>query len=49
MTEKDAITTAVQHYIDGAKSRSSVEMSRAFHDDATIFDYEGDSLGSESV
>jgi len=44
MTEKDAIAKAVQHYIDGAKSGSSAEMSRAFHTDATIFGYEGDSL-----
>jgi hypothetical protein len=33
-----------QHYIDGAKSGRSAEMSRAFHADATIFGYEGDSL-----
>jgi hypothetical protein len=44
MTEQDAITSAVQHYIDGAKAGSSAEMRRAFHDDATIFGYEGDSL-----
>jgi hypothetical protein len=44
MTEKDAIAKAVQHYIDGAKSGSSAEMRRAFHDGATIFGYEGDSL-----
>jgi hypothetical protein len=44
MTEKDEIAKAVQHYIDGAKSGSSVEMRRAFHGDATIFGYEGDSL-----
>jgi hypothetical protein len=44
MTEKDAITSVVQYYIDGAKAGSSVEMRRAFHADATIFGYEGDSL-----
>lgn len=44
MTEQDAIIRAVQHYIDGAKLGSSAEMRRAFHDDATIFGYEGDSL-----
>jgi len=44
MTEKDAIAKAVQHYIDGAKSGSSPEMRHAFHADATIFGYEGDSL-----
>src|SRR5882757_3838104 len=46
MTEKNAIAKAVQHYISGAKSGSSAEMRRAFHDDATIFGYEGDSLFS---
>src|SRR5258708_11535193 len=44
MTEKNAIAKAVQHYISGAKSGSSAEMRRAFHADATIFGYEGDSL-----
>jgi hypothetical protein len=44
MTEKDAITSVMQHYIDGAKSGSSAEMSRSFHADASIFGYEGDSL-----
>jgi hypothetical protein len=44
MTEQNAIAKAVQHYIDGAKSGSSAEMRRAFHADATIFGYEGDSL-----
>jgi hypothetical protein len=44
MTEKDAIAKAAQHYIDGAKSGSSVEMRRASHVDATIFGNEGDSL-----
>src|SRR6202521_1992658 len=44
MTEKDAIASVVQHYIDGAKSGSGAEMRRAFHDDAPIFGYEGDSL-----
>jgi Putative lumazine-binding len=44
MTEKDAITSVVQHYIEGAKSGSSAEMRLAFHADATIFGYEGNSL-----
>ena len=49
MTEKDDIATAVQHYVDGAKSGSSAEMRRAFHADATIFGYEGDSLFSGPI
>jgi hypothetical protein len=49
MTEQNAIAKAVQHYIDGAKSGSSIEMRRAFHDDATIFGYEGDSLFSGPI
>jgi hypothetical protein len=44
MSENEAIARAVQHYIDGAKSGSSAEMRRAFHDDATIFGYEGESV-----
>jgi hypothetical protein len=37
MTEKEAITRAVQRYIDGAMSGSSAVMRRAFHEGATIF------------
>src|ERR1700719_534713 len=44
MTDKEAIARTVQFYIDGARLVSSTEMRRAFHDDATIFGYEGDSL-----
>jgi hypothetical protein len=44
VSERKAITRTVQYYIDGAKLGSSTEMRRAFHDDATIFGYEGDSL-----
>ena len=44
MTEKEAIARTVQYYIDGAKLGSSTEMRRAFHEDATIFGYEGDGL-----
>ena len=49
MTEKEAIARAVQHYIDGAKSGSSAEMKRAFHEGATIFGHEGDSLFSGPI
>ena len=39
--EYDAITKAVQHYIDGARSGSGDDMKQAFHGDATIFGYAG--------
>ena len=42
--EYDAITKAVQHYIDGAKSGRGDEMKPAFHPDATIFGYFGADL-----
>ena len=42
--EHDAIATAVQHYIDGAKSGSGDDMKPAFHKDATIFGYAGADL-----
>ena len=37
--EYDAITKAVQHYIDGAKSGKGNDMKPGFHEDATIFGY----------
>ena len=42
--ERDAIATAVQHYIAGAKSGKGEDMKPAFHDDATIFGYVGEEL-----
>ncbi len=42
--EYDAITKAVQHYIDGAKSGRGDDMKPAFHEDATIFGYAGADL-----
>ena len=44
MDEQEAITRALQHYIDGAKSGRSSEMRLAFHESATILGYEGKSL-----
>ncbi len=44
VSEHDAITKAVQHYIDGAKSGRGDDMKPAFHKDATIFGYAGDDL-----
>ncbi len=44
VSEHDAITKAVQHYIDGAKSGRGDDMKPAFHKDATIFGYAGADL-----
>lgn len=44
MSEQEAIAKTLQHYIEGARTGSSAEMKRAFHEDATIFGYEGDGL-----
>lgn len=44
ISEYDAITKTVQHYIDGGKSGQSAEMKLAFHPDATIFGYAGAEL-----
>ena len=39
ISEYDAITKTLQHYIDGGKTGRSEEMKLAFHPDATIFGY----------
>ncbi|MCZ6699448.1 MAG: nuclear transport factor 2 family protein [Planctomycetota bacterium] len=44
VSEHDAITKAVQHYIDGAKSGRGDDMKPAFHKDATVFGYAGADL-----
>ncbi len=44
VSDRDAITTIVQHYIDGAKSGSGDDMKPAFHEDATVFGYIGADL-----
>ena len=44
LSEYDAITRTVQHYIDGAKSGKGGDMKPAFHKDATIFGYAGADL-----
>ncbi len=43
-SDRDAIATTVQHYIDGAKSSRGADMKPAFHQDATIFGYVGADL-----
>ena len=44
VSEYDAITKTVQHYIDGAKSGRGDDMKPAFHKDATVFGYVGADL-----
>ncbi len=44
VSEHDAITKAVQHYIDGGRSGKGDDMKPAFHKDATIFGYAGADL-----
>ncbi len=44
LSEYDAITKVVQHYIDGANSGRGDDMKPAFHEDATIFGYVGSNL-----
>ncbi len=44
VSENDAITKTIQHYIDGAKSGKGDDMKPAFHEDATIFGYVGTDL-----
>ncbi len=44
VSENDAITKTIQHYIDGARSGKGDDMKPAFHKDATIFGYAGADL-----
>ena len=44
LSDYDAITSTVQHYIDGAKSGRGDDMKPGFHKDATIFGYVGEDL-----
>ncbi|MBC7944597.1 MAG: nuclear transport factor 2 family protein [Burkholderiales bacterium] len=44
ISDYDAITKTVQHYIDGARSGKGDDMRPAFHPDATIFGYVGPDL-----
>ena len=44
VSEQDAITKTVQHYVEGGKSGRSADMKVAFHPDATIFGYIGADL-----
>lgn len=49
MSDYDAISELIQHYIDGAKSGKGSDMRPAFHDDATIFGYVGADLFSGPI
>jgi Putative lumazine-binding len=44
LSEYDAITETVQHYINGGKTGQTDEMKLAFHPEATIFGYIGPDL-----
>lgn len=44
ISDYDAISQTVQHYIDGAQSGKGADMKPAFHDDATIYGYIGPDL-----
>lgn len=44
LSEYDAITNTIQHYIAGGKTGQTAEMRKAFHPDATIFGYVGADL-----
>ncbi len=44
VSEHDAITKVIQHYIDGARSGRGEDMKPAFHKDATVFGYVGTDL-----
>ena len=44
VSEQEAITEILQHYIDGAKSGRGGDMKPAFHEDATVFGYVGPDL-----
>lgn len=44
LSDYEAITQTVQHYIDGGKTGRTEEMKLAFHPQATIFGYVGPDL-----
>ncbi len=44
VSDRDAITSVVEHYIAGARSGRGDDMKPAFHEDATIFGYIGTDL-----
>lgn len=44
ISDYDAISKTIQHYIDGARSGKGSDMKPGFHDDATIYGYVGADL-----
>jgi hypothetical protein len=44
LSDYDAITRTLQHYLDGARSGRGADMKPAFHPGATIFGYVGADL-----
>ncbi len=44
VSDYEAIAATVQHYIDGARSGRGDDMRPAFHQDATIYGYNGNQL-----
>ncbi|HSH53925.1 MAG TPA: nuclear transport factor 2 family protein [Methylotenera sp.] len=44
ISDYDAISKVIQHYINGANSGKGSDMKPAFHDDATIFGFVGHDL-----
>ncbi len=44
LSEYEAISKTVQHYVDGARSGRGEDMKPAFHEEATIFGYVGADL-----
>jgi hypothetical protein len=44
LSESDAITETIRHYVEGGKSGRGADMRAAFHPGATIYGYIGDEL-----
>lgn len=44
VSEREAISTTIQQYVDGGKSGRGADMAAAFHPEATIFGYIGPDL-----
>lgn len=47
--EYDAITEAIQPYLDGARTGKGDAMKPAFHENATVYGYLGDTLVSGPI
>lgn len=49
ITEYERIAATIQHYVDGAVAGNGKLMKPAFHEEATIYGYVGDSLFSGPI